>query len=80
MEGLCVIVISVLVRVSIAVIKHHNQMQIGWKWVYFILQLVVTSSRTRTQGRNVEAGTYTGAMEGWYLTFCSPKLVHSAVL
>jgi len=34
----------VLVRVSIAGVKQHDQKQVGDKWVYFILQLVVHRS------------------------------------
>lgn len=54
------------VRVSIALLKHYGQKQLGEEWPSFILQLVSPSSREvriGTQGRNVESGTDAEAME-----------------
>lgn len=51
---------SILVRVSVAVIKHHSQNQLVEETVYLILQLMNLSLRevkAGTQSRNQEAGT-----------------------
>jgi hypothetical protein len=47
-----------------AIIKHHNQNQLGKQRVYFILQLVHHSGKlSGTQGRNTEPETDLEAME-----------------
>ena len=59
---------SVLVRASIAVIKHHDQKQLVEERVCFSLQFAVhhpgKSDRPETQGRDLEAGADAEAMEG----------------
>lgn len=47
--------------VSMAVIKHQNQKQLGEEKAYFILQLI-RDVRAQTQGRNLETGTEAEAM------------------
>jgi hypothetical protein len=51
---------NICLRFSIAVIKHHDQGQLEKERIYFILELVVQSSkgiRTGTQNRNLEVRT-----------------------
>ena len=46
----------VLVRSTIAVIKHHGQKQLGKERVYFILQLIIHHARKSGQDLEVRTG------------------------
>ena len=52
-----------LVRISVAVIKHHDQNQVGEERVYFLIQLV--TYHPGISGQEFKAGTETEAMEEW---------------
>ena len=72
-------------RVSIAVIKHHGQSNLGKKmFPWFMLPYHCSSLkevRTGTKwGRNLEAGVDAEAMEGCYLLACSSWLAQTAFL
>lgn len=65
-----------MVRISIAVIKCHNQKQLVEERVYFKLtvphhNLLLKEVRTGTEGKNLEAGTKAEAREESFLLACS---------
>ena len=69
--------LGALVRVSIAVIKHHDQNQ-------FVFHFTAYPSYRKdgggTQGRNLEAGTDIEAVEECYLLALSPWLVQPVLI
>jgi hypothetical protein len=72
--------VTVLVRVAIAVTKHHD-LKASWRGeglfsLYFHMA-VITKGRW---GRNLEAGADAEAMEWCYLLACFPWLAQSAFL
>ena len=74
----------VLVSVTIAVMKHYDQSNLGRKgfiWLHF--HIVVHHSRKSgqelKQGRNLEAGADAEAMEAFCLLACSPWLLQPAL-
>lgn len=65
-----------LLRVSILVIKHHDQEQVGKERVYFIFLVVYYQGKVRpeTQRWNLEAGTEIKVREECCLLACSSSL------
>jgi hypothetical protein len=69
--------VFVLVRVPIAVTKHHVKRQMEEERVYFILHILTIvhyegRSGAEAQVRNLEAGTDAEAMKEHNLLTCSP--------
>ena len=71
---------TVLVRVSIPGIKHHDQKQLGEEKIYFSLYLHLTVHWEESQGRNPEVGTKPELREDHCLLVCSPWLAQFAFL
>ena len=66
---------SILVRVTLAVMEHHDQKQLGEQRVYFIHNslfiLKSSGGQELNQGRNLEAGVDAWAVKGCCLLACS---------
>ena len=77
-------IFSVLVRVSIAVMKHHGQKQVGIKvWLTILYpQFITEESQNRNSSRAgiLEAESDAEAMEGCCLLACFPWLAQPALL
>jgi hypothetical protein len=76
----------VLVRVTIGVMRHHDQEQVGKERVYLVYtstpQFIIKGCRKRNlkQGSMLEAGADAEDMEGCCLLACSPWLAQPAFL
>ena len=73
-------VVSVLVRVIIAAMKHHDQSKFGEERVYLAYTSISLFIIEESQDRNLEAGTDAEAMEGCCLLACFSLLPQSAFL
>jgi hypothetical protein len=73
--------LNIVFRISIAVLKCHDQKHLGEKRVYVILQLSgQIPSLREAQGRSLEEGTEAEAMEAWCLLACASRLAQLAFL
>lgn len=63
----------ILVRLSIAMIKHHDQKCLGEERLFssYCLQFIIQEN----QGRNLETGPEAESMEEHWLLTCSPRLL-----
>jgi hypothetical protein len=76
---------GVMVRVSITVIKHHIQSELGRKGFSWLILLhgsptLKEARQELKQGRNLEAGADAEAMGGCCLLACSSRLAQPAFL
>lgn len=74
---------TVLVRVTISVIKHHDQTQLGEEGVHFGLfstALSIKSGQELKQGGNLESGTEAQALEEYCSLAYSSWLAQAALL
>lgn len=68
---LCIGKVSVVCRTYIAVLKHHDQKELGEKIVYFIFYLVVHHSWQKPGGRQESRGHGGCWLHGLLLLACS---------
>lgn len=68
----------ILVRLSIAMIKHHDQKCLGEERLFssYCLQFIIQEN----QGRNLETGPEAESMEEHWLLTCSPRLLQPVFL